>query len=74
MAQEPSSGSLNLQASTETQSNSTKEAVTILAKYMKKLFQAVPCFGFGDVTTLDEDVFAFFADHQRHCNGIEEIF
>ena len=73
VAQEPSSGNLNLHDSTETQSNSTKEAVTILAKYMEESFQAVPCFGFGDVTTLDKDVFSFFADHQRRCNGIEEI-
>ena len=72
VAQEPSSGNLNLHASTETQSNSTKEAVTILAKYMKESFQEVPCFGFGDVTTLDKDVFSFF-DDQRHCKGIEEI-
>ena len=73
VAQEPSSGNLNLHASIETQSNSTKEAVTILAKYMEESFQAVPCFGFGDVTTLDKDFFSFFADHQRRCNGIEEI-
>jgi hypothetical protein len=72
VAQEPSSGNLNLHASTETQSNSTKEAVTILAKYTKELFEAVLCFGFGDVTTLGHHVFGFF-DDQRHCNGIEEI-
>ena len=72
VAQEPSSGNLNLHASTETQSNFTEEAVTILAKFMEELFKAVQCFGYGDVTTLDKDVFAF-RDDQRPCNGSEEI-
>jgi hypothetical protein len=72
VAQELSSGNLNLHASTETQSNFTTEAVTTLAEYTKESFEAVPCFGFGDVTTLNKNIFRFF-DDQRHCNGIEEI-
>ncbi|XP_051129059.1 E3 ubiquitin-protein ligase RGLG2-like [Andrographis paniculata] len=31
----------------------------------------IPCFGFGDVTTHDQDVFSFYPDN-RPCNGFEE--
>jgi hypothetical protein len=75
VAQEPSSGSLNLHASTEIKKMSPKEAMTIVMKYGNnpKLFhQAVLCAGSGDVTTLDRRAFASF-DDQRPCNGVEEI-
>ncbi|KAI3962223.1 hypothetical protein MKX01_030773 [Papaver californicum] len=32
----------------------------------------IPCFGFGDASTHDKDVFNFYSD-QRSCNGIEEV-
>ncbi|MCO5571772.1 hypothetical protein L7F22_025520 [Adiantum nelumboides] len=31
----------------------------------------IPCFGFGDVTTHDRNVFSFFADHHP-CDGFED--
>ncbi|KMZ72748.1 putative Copine [Zostera marina] len=31
----------------------------------------IPCFGFGDASTHDENVFTFFPD-ERPCNGFEE--
>ncbi|XP_026432620.1 E3 ubiquitin-protein ligase RGLG1-like isoform X2 [Papaver somniferum] len=32
----------------------------------------IPCFGFGDASTNDKDVFSFYSD-QRSCNGIEGV-
>ncbi|CAI8594818.1 unnamed protein product [Vicia faba] len=32
----------------------------------------IPCFGFGDASTHDQDVFSFYPD-ERFCNGFEEI-
>ncbi|KAI3951992.1 hypothetical protein MKW92_029878 [Papaver armeniacum] len=32
----------------------------------------IPCFGFGDASTTDKDVFSFYSD-QRSCNGVEEV-
>ncbi|KAG8385913.1 hypothetical protein BUALT_Bualt03G0094500 [Buddleja alternifolia] len=31
----------------------------------------IPCFGFGDVSTHDQDVFSFYPDN-KPCNGFEE--
>ncbi|VFQ73519.1 unnamed protein product [Cuscuta campestris] len=32
----------------------------------------IPCFGFGDATTHDQDVFSFYPD-DRFCNGFEDV-
>ncbi|XP_022945488.1 E3 ubiquitin-protein ligase RGLG2-like [Cucurbita moschata] len=32
----------------------------------------IPCYGFGDLTTHDHDVFSFY-DDDRPCNGFEEV-
>ncbi|KAF8024415.1 hypothetical protein BT93_F1566 [Corymbia citriodora subsp. variegata] len=32
----------------------------------------IPCFGFGDVTTHDREVFSFHSDHSP-CHGFEEV-
>jgi E3 ubiquitin-protein ligase RGLG len=32
----------------------------------------IPCFGFGDASTHDQDVFSFHSD-ERCCNGFEEV-
>ncbi|QCE04145.1 Copine [Vigna unguiculata] len=32
----------------------------------------IPCFGFGDATTHDQEVFSFHSDHSP-CHGFEEV-
>ncbi|KAK3413113.1 hypothetical protein EUGRSUZ_I01722 [Eucalyptus grandis] len=32
----------------------------------------IPCFGFGDASTHDQDVFSFYPD-DKYCNGFEEV-
>lgn len=32
----------------------------------------IPCFGFGDATTHDQEVFSFHTDHSP-CHGFEEV-
>ncbi|MCL7022081.1 hypothetical protein MKW94_009381 [Papaver nudicaule] len=50
-------------------------AVTVIGGTLSQLNSQdnnlIPCFGFGDETTVDEDVFSFYSDG-RSCNGIEE--
>ncbi|KAI3951991.1 hypothetical protein MKW92_029877 [Papaver armeniacum] len=51
-------------------------AVTVIGETLSALNNEdnnlIPCFGFGDESTVDEDVFSFYSD-QRPCNGIEEV-
>ncbi|GAA0162003.1 calcium-binding protein [Lithospermum erythrorhizon] len=32
----------------------------------------IPCFGFGDASTHDQDIFSFYPD-ERYCQGFEEV-
>ncbi|RZC48012.1 hypothetical protein C5167_040964 [Papaver somniferum] len=56
-------------------SNPYEVAVTVIGGTLSSLNNEddnlIPCFGFGDASTHDKDVFSFYSD-QRSCNGIEE--
>ncbi|XP_073296065.1 E3 ubiquitin-protein ligase RGLG5-like [Primulina huaijiensis] len=53
--------------------NPYEQAISIIGKTMAAFDDdnLIPCFGFGDASTNDEDVFSFYPD-ERFCNGFEE--
>lgn len=53
--------------------NPYEHAISIIGRTLSRFDEdnLIPCFGFGDVTTHDRDVFSFYPDN-RHCNGFEE--
>ncbi|GFP92808.1 E3 ubiquitin-protein ligase rglg2 [Phtheirospermum japonicum] len=53
--------------------NPYEHAISIIGRTLARFDEdnLIPCFGFGDVTTHDQDVFSFYPDH-RPCNGFEE--
>ncbi|XP_078149151.1 E3 ubiquitin-protein ligase RGLG2-like [Carex rostrata] len=53
--------------------NPYEKAITIIGETMSKFDDdnLIPCFGFGDASTHDRDVFSFYHD-QRPCNGTAE--
>eukprot|EP00245_Coleochaete_scutata_P002842 TRINITY_DN139_c0_g1_i1.p1 TRINITY_DN139_c0_g1~~TRINITY_DN139_c0_g1_i1.p1 ORF type:complete len:401 (-),score=45.08 TRINITY_DN139_c0_g1_i1:518-1720(-) len=53
--------------------NPYEQAVDIIGRTLSKFDEdnLIPCYGFGDVTTHDKDVFSFFPDG-RPCNGFGE--
>ncbi|XP_048432287.1 E3 ubiquitin-protein ligase RGLG1 isoform X3 [Pyrus x bretschneideri] len=54
--------------------NPYEQAISIIGKTLARFDEdnLIPCFGFGDATTHDEDVFSFYPD-DRLCNGFEEV-
>ncbi|KAL6139527.1 hypothetical protein ACLB2K_057831 [Fragaria x ananassa] len=54
--------------------NPYEHAITIIGKTLATFDEdnIIPCYGFGDATTHDQDVFSFYPD-DRHCNGFEEV-
>ncbi|KAL6135841.1 hypothetical protein ACLB2K_068066 [Fragaria x ananassa] len=54
--------------------NPYEHAITIIGKTLAAFDEdnIIPCYGFGDATTHDQDVFSFYPD-DRHCNGFEEV-
>ncbi|KAH6781747.1 RING domain ligase2 [Perilla frutescens var. hirtella] len=54
--------------------NPYEQAMTIVGKTMAAFDDdnLIPCFGFGDASTHDQDVFSFYPDG-RYCNGFEEV-
>ncbi|XP_057791677.1 E3 ubiquitin-protein ligase RGLG2-like isoform X2 [Salvia miltiorrhiza] len=54
--------------------NPYEQAITIVGKTLAAFDDdnLIPCFGFGDASTHDQDVFSFYPDG-RHCNGFEEV-
>ncbi|KAI3919050.1 hypothetical protein MKW98_016603 [Papaver atlanticum] len=56
--------------------NPYEQAVTAIGRPLSFLNKEdnnlIPCFGFGDASTTDKDVFSFYSD-QRSCNGVEEV-
>ncbi|KAH7532430.1 hypothetical protein FEM48_Zijuj04G0019000 [Ziziphus jujuba var. spinosa] len=54
--------------------NPYEQAITIIGKTLAAFDEdnLIPCFGFGDASTHDQDVFSFFPD-ERFCNGFEEV-
>ncbi|KAK4746690.1 hypothetical protein SAY87_025727 [Trapa incisa] len=54
--------------------NPYEQAISIVGKTLAAFDEdnLIPCFGFGDASTHDQDVFSFYPD-DRFCNGFEEV-
>ncbi|KAJ6768273.1 COPINE FAMILY PROTEIN 1 [Salix koriyanagi] len=54
--------------------NPYEKAISIIGNTMAPFDEdnLVPCFGFGDATTRDQEVFSFQSDHSP-CHGFEEV-
>ncbi|CAA3021639.1 E3 ubiquitin-protein ligase RGLG2-like isoform X2 [Olea europaea var. sylvestris] len=54
--------------------NPYEQAISIIGKTLGAFDEdnLIPCFGFGDASTHDQDVFSFYPD-ERFCNGFEEV-
>ncbi|KAK4399672.1 E3 ubiquitin-protein ligase RGLG1 [Sesamum angolense] len=54
--------------------NPYEQAISIIGKTLSAFDEdnLIPCFGFGDASTHDQDVFSFFPDG-RFCEGFEEV-
>ncbi|KAL5991213.1 E3 ubiquitin-protein ligase rglg1 [Asimina triloba] len=53
--------------------NPYEQAISIIGRTLSAFDEdnMIPCFGFGDASTHDQDVFSFYAD-EKLCNGFEE--
>lgn len=53
--------------------NPYEQAISIVGKTLSTFDEdnLIPCFGFGDASTHDQDVFSFYPD-ERPCNGFED--
>ncbi|KAJ6988865.1 E3 ubiquitin-protein ligase RGLG5-like isoform X2 [Populus alba x Populus x berolinensis] len=54
--------------------NPYEQAISIIGRTLSAFDEdnLIPCFGFGDASTHDQDVFSFFPE-ERFCNGFEEV-
>ncbi|CAO2829360.1 unnamed protein product [Amaranthus hypochondriacus] len=54
--------------------NPYEEAISIIGKSLSAFDEdnLIPCYGFGDASTHDQDVFSFYED-DRYCHGFEEV-
>ncbi|KAL7138866.1 hypothetical protein ABFS83_09G011200 [Erythranthe nasuta] len=54
--------------------NPYEQAISIIGRTLSKFDEdnLIPCFGFGDASTHDQEVFSFFSD-DRFCEGFEEV-
>ncbi|KAL3642293.1 E3 ubiquitin-protein ligase rglg2 [Castilleja foliolosa] len=54
--------------------NPYEQAISIIGRTLSKFDEdnLIPCFGFGDASTHDQEVFSFFPD-DRFCDGFEEV-
>ncbi|AES72142.1 E3 ubiquitin-protein ligase RGLG5 isoform X2 [Medicago truncatula] len=54
--------------------NPYEQAISIIGKTLSTFDEdnLIPCFGFGDASTHDQDVFSFYSE-ERLCNGFEEV-
>ncbi|XWS44099.1 hypothetical protein CRYUN_Cryun15aG0015700 [Craigia yunnanensis] len=54
--------------------NPYEQAISIIGKTLAAFDEdnLIPCFGFGDASTHDQDVFSFYPN-ERLCNGFEEV-
>ncbi|TKY49460.1 E3 ubiquitin-protein ligase RGLG2 [Spatholobus suberectus] len=54
--------------------NPYEKAISIIGKTLAPFDDdnLIPCFGFGDATTHDQEVFSFHSDHSS-CHGFEEV-
>ncbi|GMY36568.1 E3 ubiquitin-protein ligase RGLG2-like [Fagus crenata] len=55
-------------------SNPYEQAISIIGRTLSAFDEdnLIPCYGFGDATTHDQEVFSFFPE-ERPCNGFEEV-
>nr|DAD23818.1 TPA_asm: hypothetical protein HUJ06_025281 [Nelumbo nucifera] len=53
--------------------NPYEQAISIIGRTLSSFDEdnLIPCFGFGDASTHDQEVFSFYPDN-RPCNGFEE--
>ncbi|KAJ0989456.1 hypothetical protein J5N97_007812 [Dioscorea zingiberensis] len=53
--------------------NPYEQAISIIGRTLSAFDEdnLIPCFGFGDASTHDQDVFSFYVD-ERPCNGFSE--
>ncbi|PIA64487.1 hypothetical protein AQUCO_00100161v1 [Aquilegia coerulea] len=53
--------------------NPYEQAISIFGRTLSAFDEdnLIPCFGFGDASTHDQDVFSFYSD-EKPCNGFEE--
>ncbi|XP_074309979.1 E3 ubiquitin-protein ligase RGLG5-like [Silene latifolia] len=56
------------------ESNPYEQAISIIGKTLSAFDEdnLIPCYGFGDASTHDQDVFNFYED-DRYCQGFEEV-
>ncbi|KAF8399805.1 hypothetical protein HHK36_015676 [Tetracentron sinense] len=54
--------------------NPYEQAISTIGKTLSAFDKddLIPCFGFGDESTHDQDVFSFYPN-ERFCNGFEEV-
>ncbi|XP_031383392.1 E3 ubiquitin-protein ligase RGLG2-like [Punica granatum] len=54
--------------------NPYEQAISIIGKTLADFDEDnfIPCYGFGDASTHDQDVFSFYPD-ERFCNGFEDV-
>ncbi|XP_028776531.1 E3 ubiquitin-protein ligase RGLG5 isoform X2 [Neltuma alba] len=54
--------------------NPYEQAISIIGKTLSAFDEdnLIPCFGFGDASTHDQDIFSFYPEEQ-YCNGFEEV-
>ncbi|XP_040989936.1 E3 ubiquitin-protein ligase RGLG2-like [Juglans microcarpa x Juglans regia] len=54
--------------------NPYEQAISIIGKTLSTFDEdnLIPCFGFGDASTHDQEVFSFYSD-DKFCNGFEEV-
>uniref|UniRef100_A0A2N9F754 RING-type domain-containing protein n=1 Tax=Fagus sylvatica TaxID=28930 RepID=A0A2N9F754_FAGSY len=54
--------------------NPYEKAISIIGKTLAPFDEdnLIPCYGFGDATTHDQEVFSFHSDHTP-CHGFEEV-
>ncbi|KAK6256390.1 hypothetical protein SCA6_017695 [Theobroma cacao] len=54
--------------------NPYEQAISIIGKTLAAFDEdnLIPCFGFGDASTHDQDVFSFYPN-ERFCNGFEDV-
>ncbi|KAL3742383.1 hypothetical protein ACJRO7_017802 [Eucalyptus globulus] len=54
--------------------NPYEQAISIIGRTLSSFDEdnLIPCFGFGDATTHDQETFSFYPDN-RSCEGFEEV-
>ncbi|KAL7191821.1 hypothetical protein ACSBR2_023822 [Camellia fascicularis] len=54
--------------------NPYEQAISIIGRTLSSFDEdnLIPCFGFGDASTHDQEVFSFYPD-ERFCDGFEEV-